>query len=173
MSTSLRSENTKNFISLTINFKRMKQYFLLFVAVLGLSVFAFGQTETGYMEVVGKKTMYYDKDGNCLGFDKFDQKRKVNVHYDCKKKEVGYAKKDNKTHALVNYDAFDNKVNYTKVKGKKTFRYDKDDNCLGYYIFDSRSKKRVYYTCDGKESAYAKTEKGRTVFYGNFPYVGW
>lgn len=151
----------------------MKSYILWVCIFLGLNVCAVCQEMTGYMQVVGKKTMYYDKDGNCQGFDKYDQKRKVNVHFDCKKKEIGYAKKDNKTHGLINYGIFDNVVNYTKVKGKKTFRYDKDDNCLGYYIFDSRSKKRIYYNCDGKEMGYSKQDKEKTVFYGDFPYIGW
>ena len=73
----------------------------------------------------------------------------------------------------MNYDKSGTVINYLKVKDRKTYRYDRDDNCLGYYKTDTRTKKTVYFNCDGTEAAYSQVRQGKTYFYGDFPYMGW
>lgn len=153
---------------------KMKKYFVLVVISLFIGASGlFAQEETGYSQLEKGKTYYYDKSGKCLGYDMYDQKRRVTVHYACNKKEIGYAKKDSKTGKTFNYDKDGNVINYTKVTQQKTYRYDRDDMCLGYYKYDTRTKKRIYFNCDGTEHSYSKTVGGKTIFYGEFPYIGW
>ena len=105
--------------------------FLVTIIISFLFVtFSYGQEENGYSQKVKNKTYHYDKAGNCMGFDRYDPKRKATIHYDCRKKEVGYVKVDSKTRRTINYDTNDNIVSYSKVKSQKTYRYDKDDNCF-------------------------------------------
>ena len=91
--------------------------FLVTIIISFLFVtFSYGQEENGYSQKVKNKTYHYDKAGNCMGFDRYDPKRKATIHYDCRKKEVGYVKVDSKTRRTINYDTNDNIVSYSKVK---------------------------------------------------------